>query len=77
MEAVLITPEDISVIAESIAIYTFCAIFAALFLLSAIKFLFIYFVPDAEIEELSQKRNDLISEISRLQDKKIKLLESE
>ncbi|MEH0091997.1 hypothetical protein V6235_02975 [Vibrio metschnikovii] len=77
MDAVLLTAYEINLIAESIAIYTFCAIFAALFLLSAIKFLFIYFVPDAEIEELSQKRNDLISEISRLQDKKIKLLERE
>ncbi|PXA73730.1 MULTISPECIES: hypothetical protein [Vibrio] len=77
MEAVLITPEDISVIAESIAIYTFCAIFAALFLISAIRFVFILFVPNSEIDELIQKRNDLISEIARLQDKKIKLLESE
>ncbi|EKO3769637.1 hypothetical protein MRL64_16160 [bacterium 19MO02SH05] len=77
MDAVLLTPYEINLIAESIAIYTFCAIFAALFLLSAIKFVFIQFVPNSEIEALSQKRNDLISEISRLQDKKIKLLESE
>lgn len=77
MEAILITPEDISVIAESIAIYTFCAIFAALFLISAIRFVFILFVPDSEIDELIQKRNDLIFEIARLQDKKIKLLEIE
>lgn len=77
MDAIFITPDDISVIAESIAIYTFCAIFAALFLISAIRFVFFLFVPNSEIDELIRKRNDLISEIARLQDKKIKLLESE